>query len=43
MASDDPPMEAAPSLEFNGLDGRPLNLDDLRGRPLILVFLRYVG
>lgn len=37
------PMEIAPSIELEDLDGQRMDLDDLRGGPVILSFLRYVG
>jgi peroxiredoxin len=33
----------APDLSFLDKDGRPVELASLRGRPLLLVFLRWLG
>jgi peroxiredoxin len=35
--------DPAPSLALPALDGELLRLEDLRGRPLILTFLRHAG
>ncbi|MDQ4142402.1 MAG: peroxiredoxin family protein [Actinomycetota bacterium] len=35
--------DAAPPLELPSLDGRDFRLADLRGRPVIVSFLRHAG
>lgn len=35
--------DRAPNFRLVGLDGRPVALSDLRGRPVLLVFLRHLG
>lgn len=32
-----------PSFDLLGTDGRPFNLAEWRGRPVLLVFLRWLG
>ncbi|MGI8413371.1 MAG: hypothetical protein ACR2LV_08500 [Solirubrobacteraceae bacterium] len=35
--------DPAPPLELAALDGSSFRLEDLRGRPLLLTFLRHAG
>jgi peroxiredoxin len=38
----DPPA-AVPDLVFAGGDGAPVRLSEWRGRPVVLIFLRWLG
>lgn len=35
--------DAVPDLQLTRPDGRDLSLHELRGRPVVLTFLRYIG
>jgi peroxiredoxin len=37
------PGDPAPDFELPTLDDGPLRLEDLRGRPVLLTFLRHAG